>query len=419
MKTFIDNTSLHRIYKVVSTNDATLPIRKIDAVALLHLAEHILFSESILVSTFEIDHIQETTTETINLLKSHEAIGNNENDLGIIQTNFTDTQYREACNNAIDHIQADLLTLKPETISRWCKLVDEASKPIGIRGSQLEKWIMNDWGKSQRVDIASSALERKASGSFDYILGSSDAVYGQLKVLTTNFRETNLVYKLAPFLDVFFRVNINRELGKYLNSTYSPAVQRSLTINKSDELFRREVEKQIEAHIDEQSSGFASSFIQNILKHEILPLPMFAIHFLRKEKIKSPIDMLHTAYKMRHENDDVSAVRIWLNKWEENYSSSDSSKKEKAISELKNIANDLKLARERFDVSSVFRGEYSQNEDGTISIKPDFTGLSEELSKLLIKFNRPKIFLSALRREFEIEEELGGVICGMLKRPIS
>jgi hypothetical protein len=417
MKIFLDNTAIHRISPTIRGKDASIPIKRIDALALLHLAEHIMFSDVLEVSAFELQSIIDTTSETIKLLQENDCI-DIKGDLSINTIDFDKDIYKNACDKAAPKILEDLMTLNEESVAKWCRIADESTQPLGIRGSQLEKWIVNNFNKAQINEFNSNALERKSNGSYDYIIASSEAILGQLKSLTSKYKNNNQVSAISAFLDVFFRVNINRELADNRSSVYSPAPGRAITIRKSEELFRYEVEKEIEKHILKENHAFSSKFIEQILKDEILPIPMFAIHFLKTKNASSPIELLRVARELRENNKDLNSLRSWLNKWEEKYSSLDLNEKEKAREELDDIALSLSIAKQDFDLNSIFRGQASLSQDGTFSYSLDPSGLSIELQRLFIKFSRSKIFLTAIRREFEFEETLGSKICEMLNRPI-
>ncbi|MHA1989182.1 MAG: hypothetical protein ACW98D_21370 [Promethearchaeota archaeon] len=413
MNIFLDNTAIHRISNAVKGTDATLPISRMDAVTLLHLAEHILFSDTIEVSAFELQHIQDTTYETIKLLEEQDCISS-EDKISIDIVDFLPYKYKNACDNAASKILEDLITINEDTLTRWCSIADESTKPLGIRGSQLEKWIAQEFNESERNKFVEESLNRKANGSFDYIIASKDAIYGQLKALTHNLKTSRDLSNISAFIDVFFRVNINRELANIRSSIYSPAPGRAITIQKSEQLFRYEVEKKIENSI----KSIPSNFLNNILQNEILPLPMFAIHFLKSKKVASPLSLLRAARELRENNHELKIIRDWLSKWEKIHSSSDNNKKEKAQKELSKIEHDLLIQKEGFNISALFRGQASIDHDGTPSYSPDVSGLSNEIRKLYLKFYRPAIFLTAIRKEFTHEESLGAEICKILNRPI-
>lgn len=70
MKALIDNTCLHRLSKVLHSENTSATILGIDALALFQFAEHILFTESIELNAFEVPEVQTRSSETIDLLYS-------------------------------------------------------------------------------------------------------------------------------------------------------------------------------------------------------------------------------------------------------------------------------------------------------------------------------------------------------------
>lgn len=418
MKTLIDNTALHRIYMAIEGEDATKPVRQIDAIGLFHIAEHILFSEEIEVSYFEIDHIRETTSKILGILKNNDCITTTDGKEALKGTEFTIGQYAKACDAATPKILEDLSSLDQSSVKGWFKFADEATQPIGIRGSQLDKWVLEDRGKDERRAIASDALQRKASGSYDYVVGSNDALYGQIKAMASTYDSYYRKVALAAFLDPFFRVHINKELANIRGSIYSPAPQRATIIRKCDDLFRFGIEKRIIENIKEYTEGPASNFIKKLIEKEFVPLPMFAIHFLRRKKASSPIQILRAALELRENDSDLKAIRSWLSKWENLYVSNNLKKREKAHSELSYIAKILKPDKSRAKLTSILRGKATISPDGSFSYEPDFAGMGEAFSRLFSKLSRPQIFISCLRREFSFENSIGADIFNMLNRPI-
>lgn len=369
------------------------------------------------MSYFEIDHIRETTSKIIKILKNNECIATIDGKDTLKGTVFTIDQYRKACDAATPKILEALSSLDQSAISGWFKFADEATRPIGIRGSQLDKWVLEDKTENERRTIASDALQRKASGSYDYVVGSSDALYGQIKAMASSY-DYNKKLALAAFLDPFFRVHINKEIANIRGGIYSPAPQRATILRKCDELFRFGIEKKIIENIKESAERPASNFIKNFIENEVIPLPMFAIHFLRKKKVSSPIQILRSALELRENDSDLKAVRTWLSKWESLYASNDLKKKEKAHAELSYIGKKLNIDQSRIKITSILRGKATFSPNGSFSYEPNYAGMGEEFTRLLLKLSRPQIFISCLRREFTFEDAIGADIFKMLNRPI-
>ena len=254
------------------------------------------------------------------------------------------------------------------------------------------------------------------------MIGTYDAVYGYNKNLTKGLKEGPEVDRVSAFLDVFFRLHINNKLGIQRNAIYSPAPQRAIVARRSEVLFRNAVEMRIREHIEKHSSGYMSQLLKDVLKNETIPLPMFAIHFLRSECVNTPLEMIESAQRLRDTNSDVQMIRSWLAKWEILYSSPSGTDKEKARKELDRLSADLGILRGSTSLFSVVRceGSLTLTPDGTVTgaIGADVTPISPLLRKLYLRFKGTRVFLSALRQEFEFEGAIGTDVCRMLGRPI-
>jgi len=417
MRAFLDNTGVHRIYTIINSPHNSAPIREVDAVALLHFAEHILFADTLEISEFESDKTREITNKTIELLKGLGCIEDSNNKTFLSTVDFTENDYAKACILAAPKIQEDIQTLNPEILVKYCSLADEATKPIGITTSVLDKWITQEWPKQKREEIRNSALDLKAKGAYDYILASNDGLFHQFKALTEGIKNSAKLSQITLYFDVFFRIAINEELARQRKGIYTPAPQRAKVVNESDQMFRYAICKEIEKKISDSSIKFPSKLLEKIKREQILPIPMFAIHFLRNKKIKSPISMLECAGKLR-ETPELEDLRKWLTKWENLYGSTNIKAREKALQKLKEIEADLSLAQEKWPLFSVFRGDISHAPDGTTSFGFDFSDMGNLLAKLFTKFSRRKIFLSMLHKEFSIEKEIGADINRLIGRAI-
>jgi len=417
MISFIDNTAVHNLLSIIESDSWQKPINSIDIVALLHFAEHIMFSDAIEVSSFELPFIKDKTKETISLLESYECIDTTKEKRILDTQDFTDGDYTDACQKAAMFIQQDLALLSKENIDDWHRSADYRTRPLGIRGGQITKWIKREWPKEERQDLINRSLENKASGSFDYVLAYDESVYNQLKQLTSHLKDSKKAEQVSIFLDVIFRVNINKELAKKRNAIYSPAPRRALAIEKSDSLFRFRVEQLIKEQIKEHTENFPSALLEEIQKNEVVPLPLFAIHFLRGERISTPLELLQAALKLRHCNTELEDIRCWIKKWEKLYSSEKTEEKEKARLELDKISKQLNLDRKKLNIFSILRAGFEITPNG-IKISPDLALLAEEIYGLIGKYKRHRIFLTLLRREYEFDESIGAEICKMLGRPI-
>jgi hypothetical protein len=218
-------------------------------------------------------------------------------------------------------------------------------------------------------------------------------------------------------LDVVFRVTINEQLSKLRECTYAPAPQRAKVTYEVDHLFRHAVARMIQ-QTAKGKRPLASRLIARIETVEQLPLPIFAIHFLGKKSVNSPLGLLDAARRLR-DSDEVISLRTWLTKYEKRYGSSSLELKEKALKEIDELKGSLHALDEDIDLFSVFRPKFSSGQDGSLGVSLDLSGFAVPVIKLLAKMSRRTVFLAAVKRELTADQELGARICRIVGRPIT
>jgi hypothetical protein len=90
VKALIDNTCLHRVSKVLHSENISAAIRGIDAMALFQFAEHILFTESMEVNAFEVPEVHTRSAETVDLPYSQGYIVGDHNEPILRMVDFSD-----------------------------------------------------------------------------------------------------------------------------------------------------------------------------------------------------------------------------------------------------------------------------------------------------------------------------------------
>lgn len=419
MQALIDNTTLHAVKRTLDSYEDDRKILQADALTLLHFAEHIMFAEKMEVSTFEIPKIREVTEETVDKLNSIGCLTPDGNkSLLLEQREFTDEEYAAACMKAAGKIQEDLTTLTKETLNEAILLADKSTRPIRADVAILDKWVNKKWSRSERELVLKNSLSKKAVGAFDYTMACSDGLFEQFKIFIKKYRKTKYLDRILKVTGIYFRIAINQELAKFRHAIYSPAPQRANVIMVSDKLFRHAVSKEIEGSITNQAeSKFTSKLIQKIQDEEVLPLPIFAIYYLRQKKIKGPNQLLECARKLRDEK-DVLKLRSWFSKWEDLYASAHYDEKEKAKNELKYIAHFLNLDKDSNSILNIFRIGAEVDEKGAkFTLSPDTSVLSNKLIPLINKYSRRQIFLS-IAKELKYDENIGADLNRMLNSAI-
>lgn len=418
MITLIDNTSLHRVFTAINPRKGSSAIRDIDVMALFHFAEHILFSERMELSAFEIPEINSISSEAVKLLNSRGYVVNDEGESFLTMVEFSKDEYARACEAAAPKIIEDLVSLDVRTLRKCGKLADESAVPIGTKSIPTLKWITKESETIDQALLKEQSLSEKALGSFDYTICANDALREQLELLRPRVKRNpnGIAFALA----IYFRTAINQALASQRKAYYSPAPQRARIIYRSEQLFRYALSKRIEQLISSFEGSSPAKILKVIQKEESLPLPMFAIHFLRQAKVHNPEGILEAARKLR-DNSEVKSIRRWLGKWEEHYGSNDPSKRQKALACLNDISQYLQvdLRGSSPPIHSVFRGDVTLTSTGDLKLKPDISGMVDYVSSLLRHLRRRRIFLATVTNEFAFDNSLGGDIIKMIGRAIT
>jgi hypothetical protein len=395
-----------------------VPIRHVDALALLGFAEHLLFADRVAVSTFEAAPNVANTLATIDLLQSVGCTVRRDGEPLLVLEGFDEPTYKDACLAAAPRIQEDLLLIDPTTMKRVAALADATTQPKDVRSSGLLDWLTRDRTRAERAEVRTMPLVEKARGAYGFLLSSDDALYRQVKILTRPLRSSSKLPQIANFLDVFFRAAINEELAKRLDSVYSPAPRRARILYESSWSFRQALEEVLLAHLERHGDDIASPWLRRVRADEHLPLPLFAIHFLRRKSVGSPIDLLAAAREAR-DSDEVAAIRSWLSQWETKYCSPDLDTREEAVRELGRLADSLDLARDRLDLHSVFKLDVSRDELGNPSMSfLSAERLGEVARRLWARIHKRRLFLAAVSREVALDADVGVDILRMLGRPL-
>lgn len=416
MRLLLDNTALHRVHVVMSTPSAKQAIAPQDAIAFLHFAMHIMFSDGMLVSSFEIPSIQQTSAEAVSRLKSHGCINLPDGQLLLSSENFSEKHYAEVCHNAASSIQEDLQLLDPTTVSRLERLADFTTKPLGVTFPAMEKWITRSWSLSQRHEVLGTALHRKALGAFDFIVASYDPIYRLVRGLAAKSSGARKQFSLAMLLDAIFRIAINEELSRLRCCTYAPAPQRAKLTHEIDHLFRHALHGRIRAALADGPRESASQLIRRAIAVEQLPLPTLAIHFLGMRRARSPSELLNAARELR-DCSNVVLLRNWLRRWQTVYNSSAIEFKEKAVREMTDLKESLGIPDEAVGLYSVLRPQATSVTDRRARCSPALSDFSTPIAKLFARLSRRRVFLAALTRKVTCDRQLGVLICRLVGRP--
>jgi len=383
VRTLIDNTFLHRIGEAATARES-IPL--IDCFAVLALAEQIMFCDDIEVSGFESDQVRTRSEETIALLQQ-EGVGSRY--APVVQLySFGRAEYAQACDGAVADIRTIIENSPVERLIEVGKQADASARPVGIVEQPLLAWADRAKALPRQIDeIRAAALDRKAIGSFDYIVASDRNVRTRLRELTTGPAVD--VPHVVSGLSVIFRASVNQHLATNRGGFYAPAPKRAAMLCSVTQGARAELSRHLTAFIAEKKKTTeASAGWTQVLGQDVrLPLPLFAIHFLRKNKAKGVMDILAKAAELRHDP-DVRILRSFFARFETATREGDPYTRLKMENRLAQAAADV-----RTDLGSVNSAS--------------FTLLLVALNPLLRRLNTDgDLKLEELPRDLETELEL-------------
>jgi hypothetical protein len=415
MKTLIDNTLLHRIYTILQTEQSNSPIRLIDAIALLHFVEHIMFTDEMEVALSGDKTIAFNSQSAVDLLTKRGYIVGEDSIRFLSLLDFSEQDYASACEDAIPAIIADLGCLNKDDLQKCVRFADDAAKPKGMGSPQTEKWFQREWSSQERFTLKEENLSQKVHGVVDYAVCSSDSLYQQLRMLNPFLSGASQEFQS---LDIIFRTAINQSLASRRKDYYSPAPQRANVIHQNEIVFRQALTREISLIVSSIKRKPVLEMLEEIQENEVLPLPLLGIHFLKKANISGRLGILETARKLR-DDPEVKAIRKWMNEWEANYSANDEQKRKKAKQQLEELVRDLEIDHgiKKHEIKSIIRVEVDPL--GFVSVIPNVHDVIQSISTLLKKFCRKRIFLSTVITELSFSTNLDRDLIRILGRPIT
>lgn len=174
MNIFLDNTGLHSVGRCLEGQG----VGEVDIKGLLQFATELIFSQNISISSFETEDIQDRS-ELIKVALAGAGLASKT----IRIKPYTSLEYAEACERAADRFSEDFKYIFPEV-----------SLPIGMDPKALtvdlrtnahldyvHSLVKQEWGPHHLEEIASTALNDKATGSVAYILSNFPSLWKRVR----------------------------------------------------------------------------------------------------------------------------------------------------------------------------------------------------------------------------------------------
>ncbi|MBI4659096.1 MAG: hypothetical protein HY735_09650 [Verrucomicrobia bacterium] len=440
MKTLVDITAIHRVGTVL-TSAPTDMVRADDAVAILHFAEHLLFSDEVAFVSFDEPRISGVTYDVIETLEKHQCLPKGEEIAQPVAPQARDCRlgnikgrivadyeasfefYRQCCRSAALKASDTLCGwLTREVITKMAGMMSESIRPKHSTVDHVSSLLgIQDALEIRQARALDDLSVAKADAAVRYMLLAIDQLRGALKKME---RDT------GPFsssedeaLRVILRMQLNHVLAEELGFRYAPVPQRAKCDEKLEQTFRQSLNTMLWKLAKEKRSQnqIWNGLVESLTTKEHLPLPSLALHALRQRQDCGPIGLLRSAAELRNSK-EIRAVREWLNEWEDAEHKGQRREQDKAAQEIRDCEKMLKVKLGLNPPHSILRASY----DTLVSILkwelPEGKDLEEIFtsgaSPLWPTARRAKAFLTMVAKDLGTEKELGEWLMRALDRTI-
>ena len=417
MRLLVDNTLIHRVGNVLDSNKGSA-IQPVDALAIFHFAEHILFSEEIVACNFENVGSYERTFQLIEKLQL-EGVGMVESGAPLVsmETVFEE-EYAELCREAAWSSLEDFLLFKPSDLDHLSKLVNQSSIPDNIKIPSIGNWICEKHVAMTAPEDVIGSIAQSGTSHIEYLLLSCRPLINKLREIESSLGGFSPLH--SAVILVVLRIHVNQELAKRRSCIYSPAPQRARVSASSGFLFRQRLEYEIEKTVSNLTASQPSKLLQELKALDTLPLPLFAMFALRNSKATSPFSILEEA-RLQRENKDIKRVRSWLKKWETKLSSENTDERLSALQEIDKWREEIELhlTGEEASIFASLQPGIDWEFD-PITNSPSWSlhlpATSQMWAPIRRKFDRNRIFIAAMARDLTTDNMLGTRIVKQLNR---
>lgn len=310
MHLLVDNTGIHRLARVLDSKPSE-PIRGVDVLELLHFAEHLMFADFLLYSLAESPIVGEKTRVILDKLESDYGLTSGQEPLLRGLPIDVDLHHR-ACLNSIIDVRDKLIDLSPSELEHWCTLVDDASFPDTAKRGMLIQPLREPHDRMERSWEARERLRTEgALATLDVVLYSDEVLHAHLQRLLAAFNGPDS--SLSDLLSILIRIAVNNQLAIHANAKYAPAPKRAGLANRSAIFVRSNISRRIQQLLSEDRNGKrrVRDTLTALQQTEYLPLPYFAIKFLKEWRPKGPHEIIEAALDLR-KTAEVRMVRDLL-----------------------------------------------------------------------------------------------------------
>jgi hypothetical protein len=323
MRALVDNAFVSLIGTVLDSKPGDCVTRS-GALALFHLAEHILFDEEITVSNAPGSPTYQRVKAIIDSLQDEGVLATDGGSLLTIQALDLETHHATACRRAAARL-SNLLHVEKAAVEfeRWGKDAIGWQQAMGGGIFDFERFVKEGPITSPFLDLV-KARGNVPAAEEEYVVRYDTTLQTQIGTLMDDAGRLSLHRKAA--LSALTRLYINEALSGSVKVLYAPVPQRVALADQANRLvtrrmklsYRNRLNDTLTAVLREQGREYIVPLLHEMEVLDAFPLPLLALHLLsrRQVKINGPLGILEEARRAR-DSEEARRMRAYLVNWEE------------------------------------------------------------------------------------------------------
>jgi len=389
MRALVDNAFVSLIGTVLDSKpgDCVTPS---GALALFHLAEHILFDEEITVSNAPGSPTYQRVKAIIDSLQDEGVLATDGGSLLTIKALDLETHHATACRRAAARL-SNLLHVEKAAVEfeRWGKDAMGWQQALGGGIFDFERFVKEGPITLPFLDLV-KARGNVPAAEEEYVVRSNHTLQTHIGTWLDDTGSLSVPKRVA--LSALTRLYINEALSGSLNVLYAPVPQRIPLADQANRLvtrrtkfsYRNRLNDTLAAVLREQGREYIVPLLHEMEVLDAFPLPLLAFHLLsqRQVRMNGPLGILEEARRAR-DSEEARRMRAYLVDWEEKLARSPNDAMD-ALSKMKRVV-DKELKRDM--------GLSASKSSNTASIKfPLLFGVELNLEGLDLRLPEIRLF---------------------------
>ncbi|MBM4056273.1 MAG: hypothetical protein FJ264_16710 [Planctomycetes bacterium] len=274
MRILVDNTGVHSVARCLEGAGKG----EIDVLGLLQFATQLIFSDTIVVGSFELGEVIEKTNRVFDELLS---IGIQSNVIEHIK--ITEQDWAFGCLKTAQVFAEDIESLLPTDVGDLLATTPDFADKRIIPDGHIHDLISHDRPDIELAEWSAKALKQRAGGMVEYCLTTCPKLWNAIR--KTYVDRGGWSAKVTAYLAVLLRMYRNDFFAKEVESCYSPAVARAKLLRQTGVI------------VEERLSRIILDAVKKISTRK-LPAPSVGTALIRDAK-GDPHAILEEACKLR------------------------------------------------------------------------------------------------------------------------